>query len=129
MSNNTVFRLEMADGKGIFQSYKNEPSIWTQCSDGYKNIEKHPTLAFDSELQLVEEELGNKIKDYFFAFSSLNQYKKWMFNPLWRKRLSVMKVQLNEYEVEDGFLFKSEFQALFKKEFSVLIKTHDPKLD
>lgn len=128
MSDNIVFRLEMPDGKGIFQSYGNKPSIWTQCSDGYQNIQKHPTLAFDRELQLVEEELGRKIRDYFFGFTSLNQYKKWMFNPLWRKRLSTLKAQLNEYEVEDGYLFKSEYQALFKKEFSILIKTHNPEI-
>lgn len=129
MSQNHIFRLEMPDGQGIFQNIDKTPSIWERCSDGYKNIKKHPTLAFDRELQEVESQLGFKMKEYYFGFESINQYYKWMFNPLWRERFFNEGVQLNEYEVEEGFLFRSDYQVIFKKEFSTLINSYAPNID
>lgn len=123
------FRLENDDGVGVYHSADDSGlSIWQKVTESKESSLQHDAIhvqpVVDYELRLTFEELTRC--QYHFGFLSIDQYKAWLYNPLWRKNLSNHGISLSIYEIEEGDLKKSSHQVAFLRNDATLVEKVNP---
>lgn len=117
-----VLRLETANGEGVYRDNKDKdkPSIWTTITGGFidNGLHPKPITEFGIEPDMYQE--------YIYGFKTLEQYKTWVFNPHWRKRLVDCKVQLSTYEVPVDSVMIGRCQVMFVKNDAKLVSVQSP---
>jgi hypothetical protein len=78
----------------------------------------------DKQLGLSFDAIDDEF--YFFGFLTIEQYKAWVYNPVWRKKLSQYGVMLSVYEIDTKKLKKSPHQVAFRRQDATLIESLDP---
>lgn len=123
------FRLEGENGLGIYHSVcDNDLSPWDNVTgDGDNMLQQdsiHVIPSEDCQLGLSFDAIDDE--SYFFGFLDIDQYKAWVYNPVWRQKLGDYGLNLCVYEIDSRKLKKSEHQVAFRREDAILIKTLNP---
>lgn len=122
---NTVWRLEDEDGYGIYNAEFGGSYFMTVAQDDYCEEYMKRHIAPDEDEALGWDELDDR-RSYIFGFSSLAQFKHWVFKKKWRKGLARYDVRLNKYMVDSGYMIKGTAQAIFNPEHARLIESRRP---
>lgn len=120
-----VIRLETADGFGIYRSVElpeNRPSfvdleksVWFQVTQFHdSSVHPSPSVEFSIELDMWPE--------FMSAFANVEQYRKWVFNPYWRRAFAERGVKMVTYKVQRDEVKFGRTQVLFNKHFAKKIK-------
>lgn len=120
-----VLRLELKSGIGIYRDNKDDTdmlSTWNQATNSFRDDTIHQLPTKDRILNYDEY----FDRDYIFGFKDIEQYKKWVFDPSWRKNLKKYNVVLSTYEVPKEFVKFGQKQLIFLKEKAKLIKQVSP---
>lgn len=122
------FRLEGEDGLGIYHSVcDNDLSPWDNVTntddDMLQQDDIHVIPSEDKGLGLSFDCIDDE--SYFFGFLNVDQYKAWVYNPVWRQKLSQYGIQISIYEIESRRLRKSPYQVAFRREDATLIERVD----
>lgn len=116
----SVFRVEHADGSGIYRHPKCD--IWKKVTNDFEDLSCHPLPHHDKALRY--DDLFDR--DCHFGFESVEDYKHWFFNPHWRKQLSKYGITLSLYLAEFEFVRKGTGQLIFRKDKAILKERFDP---
>jgi hypothetical protein len=107
-----IFRIEEREtGEGVYQNMLSYLIIdrWA-CRIGLENA-KHPAPCKDAKLWANLSKV--RTEDYVFGFSSLDQCKKWFYDPILLEHLAFAGMVLNVYDVKN--YFEGFTQAVFLK--------------
>lgn len=123
------FRLECKDGLGVYHSVcDNNLSPWDNVTNSDESMLQddniHIIPSEDKSLGLSFDYIDDE--SYFFGFLDIEQYKAWVYNPVWRQKLGDYGINLCVYEIDSRKLKKSEHQVAFRREDAILIKTLNP---
>jgi hypothetical protein len=123
------FRLERKDGLGIYHAVcDNNLSPWDNVTGSNDNMLQQDSIHIipseDKQLGLSFDAIDDEF--YFFGFLTIEQYKAWVYNPVWRKKLSQYGVMLSVYEIDTKKLKKSPHQVAFRRQDATLIESLDP---
>lgn len=124
----TVYRLECPDtGEGVYQT----PAAAELLDDLRQRAygDPHPGPTYDPILSVRWEEIieGDGLHDYFFGFSSLEQYHAWVYCPEVREKIGE-HVVLSEYRAPDAAFIEGTHQCVFKWDEAKLVTRHVPSM-
>lgn len=119
---NKIYRIEDADGKGVYASGKN----WIGKSESNRGFpDRHPVPSRDLKLKMENPDLFCRDGYYFiglefiFGFSSVEQLKKWFLDESWLLSLHINGFVLAIYS---GEVRIGDTQAVIKKETACLVE-------
>jgi hypothetical protein len=123
------FRLEGNDGLGIYHSVcENNISPWDNVTKNSRHMLQqdniHVIPSLDKKLGLTFDCIEDE--SYFFGFLDIDQYKAWLYNPVWRHKLGDYGINLCVYEIDSRKLKKSEHQVAFRREDAILVEVLNP---
>jgi len=123
------FRLEDKNGLGIYHSVcDNDLSPWDNITNSDESMLQddniHIIPSEDKSLGLSFDCIDDE--SYFFGFLNIDQYKAWVYNPVWRQKFSQYGIKLSVYEINAKKLKKSQHQVAFRREDAILIERFDP---
>lgn len=117
----TVYRLEFPNGDGVYRHTEEKDSLWTQITGNFEDETLHPR---------PERDIPNW-DDCFdchwsFGFSSVEQYKNWVFNPFWRREFSRLGAVLSAYETPQHKTRRGRRQVIFLKSHAQKVDSYSP---
>lgn len=122
-----VFRVEGPNGYGMYQGLwyniglptsANHPCVWEDslyCESAAKYDENLVRRSPEGTLNWATEPLGSR-----FAFKSLEQLRRWIYDDSWIVQLSEAGATLCVYEVDSAHLIVGRTQVTFLAEHSNL---------
>lgn len=119
-----VYRLEMENGRGVYQSSVNgsRPAFNGIYTD-YATGSNHPPPWRDRGMSRFWDSLeitGQSLR-WFFGFTSLEQLQAWFYRADDRTRMADNGVVMRVYEVPEKSFVAGQYQAIFRKEDAKLV--------
>lgn len=114
------YRLEH-NGEGIYNaSVEVHPS--NQDWDKAPCRSPHPPPNHDPMLRDIWEDLSDR-RPYYFGFSSMEQFRRWFFDPEYLIRAQASGVRICIYQTDDFYI--GDTQMIFRKETAKMIGQAD----
>lgn len=122
----TVYRLEHShSGRGVYRT--GAASIASEKMNFKEALKRHLTPNEDPGLRDFWLNLKHAY-NWYFGFSSINQYKDWFFTEESRAQLHIEDIVLRVYEVPDDSYKKGRAQVVFIKAQAKLVQQMDPRV-
>lgn len=114
-----LYRLETQEGEGVYSS-----DAFGQVTGSSLANNRHPMPYEDYKLQesiSKKKTRGYKEDDFYFAFRSKSQCKRWVYKKEWRDGLTKLGVTLNVYEVPINHAMLGNNQCTFNRSKAKLV--------
>lgn len=118
-----IYRIERADGHGMYCSEPREKSPWAQATGGAQD-KNHP-IPWESDQLMQMYRAKRHIKDfneYIFGFKDKRQLLRWVYDPQWRRNLDQLGVTLCVYKVDARHVCFDDNQVMFIRDKAVKVE-------
>lgn len=119
-----IYRVENNEYAGMYR--RGVAERWLNAAgilDGCASSEEHPPPFLDPDISDAWDmltEQGDRAR-YIFGFASVESFMKWVWHPASRRVLREQGFFLRVFEVEEGFYYSGEKQAIFHRDHAKLV--------